>query len=136
MNFKRMLAMLLALCAAFALCACSGNNDPTDAPTQAPTEAPTQAPTEAPDDGKITYTVTVTDEGGNPISGAMVQICKDVCIPGMTDASGVVSFTVDEADYKVSFLSVPAGYELSGEETEFHFADGSTEMTITLKAVQ
>ena len=47
-----------------------------------------------------------------------------------------MTFQVAEADYKVSFLGgVPAGYEYTTEETEFYFADGAYELTITLKAV-
>ena len=85
-------------------------------------------------DGKVTYTVTVTDEQGNPISGMMVQLCKDACIPAVVDANGTATWTVAEDDYKVSFLNLPDGYTYTTEETEFYFADGETSMTIVLKA--
>ena len=83
-------------------------------------------------------TVKIVDEAGNPVVGAMVQICQgETCMPGpMTGSDGTVTFNVEEADYKVSFLGgVPAGYEYTTEETEFYFEDGSYEMTIVLKAV-
>jgi hypothetical protein len=58
-------------------------------------------------------------------------------MPGpLSDANGVVTFQIPEAQYKVSFLGgVPAGYEYTTEETEFHFEGGSYELTIVLKAV-
>lgn len=141
MNIKKISLLALVLCLALSLCACGGSEAPaTEAPA---TEAPaTEAPaTEAPEteaalaEGMAVYTITVVDEGGNPIAGAMVQMCKDSCIPGMTDANGVASFTMAEDDYKVSFLTMPAGFELVDETSEFYFESGSTEMILTLKAV-
>lgn len=131
---KRFICMILVLLMAIGLCACGGEETPKAEPTVAATEAPA-APveTEAPADGKVTYTIHVQDENGAAIAGAMVQICMDTCLPGMTDAEGNAVFTVDEADYKVSFLTLPAGYTYTTEETEFYF-DGATEMTLILKA--
>lgn len=139
-NMKKMIAMALMLCIVLGLCACgAAEAEPTAEPTEAVvTEAPTEAPEEtaAPeDDGMTTYTVTVVDEGGNPIAGAMVQICLETCYPAVTNESGVAEYSVVEADYKVSFLSLPAGYDYADETQEFYFDAGSTEMTITLKAV-
>ncbi len=137
-KIKLITALLLA---ALLLTACGGNSTPetTAAPTEAATEAPTaapttEAPTEPADDGKTTYTVTIQDENGNPIPGAMVQLCMETCIPGVADANGVATFQVAEADYKVSFLALPAGFTYSGDAQEFYFEAGSTEMTIVLKA--
>lgn len=130
MKAMRMFALMLALC--MILCACGGEQTPetTEAPAQT-TAAPVE---ETVDDGKVTYTVTVVDEAGAPIPGAMVQICLEACYPGVTDANGQAKYSVAEEDYKVSFLSLPAGYTYSGDEQEFYFADGSYELTITLKA--
>lgn len=140
-RMKNIFVLLLALCMVLSLCACgaSDNSDATDASETVPavTAAQTEASeeTEAPAaDGTAGYKVTVVDEEGNPIAGAMVQICMDTCYPGVTDASGVATFDVEEADYKVSFLSLPSGYTYSTEEQEFYFEDGSTEITLTLKA--
>lgn len=144
MNIKRLLAMLLALCLVLGLVACGQSEEPTE-PSEEPeqTEAApeqTEAPTEAPvvENTDPVYTVTIVDEGGNPIAGAMVQICQgETCMPGpLSGSDGTVTFQVPEADYKVSFLGgVPAGYDYTTEETEFYFEAGSYEMTITLKAV-
>lgn len=145
-KIKYLAAVLLVLCLTISLCACGGNDDSnsTDpADTQASTAAQDSVgqtegadeATEPPaEDGKVTYTVTVVDGDGNGVAGAMVQICMNTCYPGVTDASGKVQFSVPEEDYKVSFLSLPEGYTYSSEEQEFHFADGSTDLTIVLAA--
>ena len=86
-----------------------------------------------PVDGKANYTVTVTDEAGNPIPGAFVQLCLESCIPGMTNAQGVASYSnMAVADYKVSFITVPAGYELPTDN--YYFEEDTYEMTLVLKA--
>lgn len=129
MNIKRFLVFTLALCLVLGLCACG---EPASNSSETTTE-PTQDTTEAVDDGKVTYTVKVVDEGGNPVASAAVQICKDSCLPGMTNAEGVATFNVVEDDYKVSFMVMPEGFEAEAEE--FYFDDGAYELTITLKAV-
>ena len=133
---NKIMTMLLVLVMALSLCACGGE---TPAETEAPvvTEAPAvpeAAETEAPVEEEDGYTVTVLDEAGSPIAGAMVQLCKDACVPGVTDENGVAKFNLPEDSYKVSFLMLPAGYTYAGEEQEFYFEDGSMELTITLKA--
>lgn len=140
MTKKRIFALVLAACMMLTLCACGDDvqeTQPQSNETTAPavTTAPTQETTVPVDDGKVTYTVYVVDEGGNPIPNAMVQLCLEACIPGFTDESGKAEFRQVEADYKVSFVALPAGYEHAGEATDFYFDAGSYEMTITLKAV-
>lgn len=133
---KKILSVCLLLCLLVSLCAC-GEAEP--AATEIPTEAPTtEAPTEAPTDpASAGYTVKVVDEGGNPIVGAMVQLCAETCLPAVTDAEGVASFAGAEVrdDYKISFVMLPEGYDYVDDVQEFHFADGEMDYTITLKAV-
>lgn len=139
-NVKLLCVAAMLLCMMLSLCACGGQEP---APTQAPeTEAPVVEVTEAPveteatlAEGMAAYTVKVVDEGGNPVAGAMVQLCKDSCVPGVTDAEGVASFNLPEDDYKASMLSMPAGYEYAEETDAYYFEDGSFEVTIVLKAV-
>lgn len=144
MKIKSLLLIMLSVCLVFSLCACGGSNsddDTTKTTTNGSNATTTTTTTAAPTtttttlaEGKVTYTVTVTDEGGNPISGAYVQLCLEACVPCMTNESGVATYpNMDEADYKVSFINVPEGYSV--ETNEFHFEEGSTEMTIVLKAV-
>lgn len=132
MNIKRVVVFVLTLCLMLSLCACTQGGADVKETTGNTTEA-IQDTTETVDDGKVTYSVTVVDEGGNPVVGAAVQICKDSCLPGMTNEEGVAKFNVVEDDYKVSFMAMPEGYEAEAEE--FYFEDGSYELTITLKAV-
>lgn len=134
---KRFMAVALLLCMVLGLCACGGSDTPAEttepeAPveTTAPVEE-TEAPVEEEFNG---YKVTVVDEAGTPIPGAVVQLCLDTCFPGITDENGVALFNMEEAEYKVSFAALPTGYTYTTEEQEFYFENGSKELTITLKA--
>ena len=140
---KKLLVSVLTICAMTAFCACgSAKNEEVPATpdtqvvvenTEAVVENTQVVETEVVDDGKVDYTVTVVDEEGNPIAGALVQLCKESCFPSVTGEDGVAKFSLVEEDYKVSFLTLPAGYTYSGEEQEFYFENGAVELTITLK---
>lgn len=144
---KKLIALLLALTMIIGLVACGDPNVETpEEPDNTPVapeqnDDPVVDPEPSEDEPVNTnpvYIVKIVDEGGNPIAGVMVQICQgETCLPGpMTGEDGTVTFQVEEADYKVSFLGgVPAGYDYTTEETEFYFEDGSYEVTIVLKAV-
>lgn len=135
-SLKKLTAILLAMTLVLGLCACGGGEDAPDN-TNASTEPSSTGNTETSetlDDGKVTYSVKVVDEDGNPISGAMVQLCKDTCLPGATGENGVAEFKTVEDDYKVSFMMLPTGYTYSTDAAEFYFDAGSYELTIILKA--
>lgn len=141
---KKLIAMLLALVMVVGLAACGETAKPTEpentdpAPSTPAATEPSQDVEEPPVNENPVYTVKIVDEGGNPISGVMIQICQgETCMPGpVSDENGTITFQVAEDDYKVSFLGdVPAGYDYTTEETEFYFEDGSYELTIVLKAV-
>ncbi|MBR3779146.1 MAG: hypothetical protein IKL13_05445 [Clostridia bacterium] len=144
MKIKSLLLIALALCLTVCLCAC-GDDTPADNDTSKTTQAAgndTTATTTTTTQAETTttaskanvalYTVTVTDEAGNPISGAFVQFCLESCVPCMTNAEGVASYQTFVNNYKVSFISVPEGYEKPTEE--YYFEEGSYEMTLVLKA--
>lgn len=145
-QLKKIFATMLMLCMVMGLCACgngagdsekSSGNDTEN--NQIENSQNASSETESQDDGKVEYTVKVVDESGNPIAGALVQMCSNTCFPSATDANGVATFNLPEAEYKVSFLNteVPAtGYTYVGEETNFYFDGDATELTITLKAAQ
>ena len=138
-NLKNTVIAVLLVCMMLTLCACGGEApvETKPAETEAPvvaTEAPAVETEAALPEGMVQYTVTVVDEGGNPVVGAMVQLCKDSCVPAVTDANGIATFTLPEDDYKASMLAMPAGYEYAGEADTFYF-EGAFELTITLKAV-
>ena len=142
---KNIIALALALCVMLSLCACGGANAPaetkpveTEAPvvaTEAPAAQEQEVVVEENETGMVQYTVTVVDEAGAPIVGAMVQLCKDSCVPAVTDANGVATFNLPEDDYKASMLAMPAGYAYAGEADTFYF-EGAFELTITLKAAE
>ena len=140
MNMKSIAALALVLCLLMALCACGGNEAaeetvPTAPETVAPetTEAPQEPAEAAP--AEPTYTVKLTDEGGNPVAGVMVQICLNSCMPALTDANGVAAFYVAAEDgYYATVTAMPEGYEYAGEEEKIYFED-SNEVTIVLKAI-
>lgn len=137
MNMKRLLAMLLAFGMLFCLCACGDTQSEETTPEAPDVEVTTEAPTEATEatepQADPTYVVTVVDEDNAPVAGAWVQLCLESCVPAMTDENGVANFFLEENDYKVSFTVLPAGYEYSGEEQEWYFADGENSLTIVLK---
>lgn len=143
MKIKSLLVIMLSVCLLLCLCACgeSENNDSTQtttnggsATTTTTTTLPTTTTTTTVDDGKVTYTVTVVDEAGNPVPGAWPQLCLESCVPVMTNAQGVATFAnMNEADYEVKFMRVPEGFELPTDV--YHFEKGSYELTLTLKAI-
>lgn len=133
MKLKNIFVLVLALCMVFALCACGGNESEGNESTTGSTAGTTETTEATVDDGKVTYTVKVVDEGGNAVTGAIVQLCKDTCVPCPVDANGVATWNLVEDDYKASFVSMPAGY--TADAAEYYFAEGSYELTITLKAV-
>ena len=72
MKMRNIFVLMLALAMVFVLCACgtnanNGDGDNTTAPT---VTAPTEGTDPTEDDGKVTYTVKVVDEGGNAVPGA------------------------------------------------------------------
>ena len=75
------------------------------------------------------YTVTVVDQNGTPLAGAIVQFCVgDLCrLPQFTDASGVATLEVPVDDYTVKVTL--EGYV---GEASYSFAEGSFELTVTL----
>lgn len=135
------LLMCAVLCMGVMLISCTESTDSND--TTANNDTDNVADTSdkkdsdkvTQDDGKVTYTIKVTDEGGNPIANAAVQICKDACIPGVTDDKGEATFRVAEDSYKASMLALPEGYTYQTEKTEFYFDAGSYKLTIVLKAI-
>ena len=132
------------LVSVLSLCGCGSKENTEDTTTKVATEATTEDATEATtkeaeteettvDDGLVEYKVTVVDDAGNPVANAMVQCCKDSCVPAMTNADGVAEFKLAEDDYDVKFAAFPEGYEYMSDEEVFNFEDGKYELTITIK---
>lgn len=138
-HLKKLLAAMLALCMVLCFCACGDNSDNGGTTEDNQTENNQTVNNEQNDDGttenQAVFTVKVVDEGGNPVSGVMVQLCKEACVPARTDDNGVATFNMEITDgYKLSVMSCPEGYEYTGE-AEIYLESGSTEYTLEIKAV-
>ena len=85
---------------------------------------------------KITLTVTVKDNNGNPVTGIKVQICKEgenCQKPVLVDENGAVSFSVEAGTYYASFPTIPEGYTETDEDGKYYFGD-NTSITVVLTA--
>ncbi len=134
---------VVLLLGALALTACTGSSDSgketgttattvadTTPETTPATESETVAETES---AKVTYTVTVKDQDGNPVAGARVMMCQDeLCMnPVKTGEDGVATFQLDEATYRAKLAALPEGY--TGDmENYIDFPAGSNDLTITV----
>lgn len=136
---KRLVTAVLMLCLALSLVACGGNGsdkNTQDKNTESSQQDDAQANKDTEDadkdadvdDGKIEYKVTLVDANGAPIAGKMVQVCNSAtCFaPQATDANGVATFRLEEADdYKAKELT-------QGDDAYVYFEAGATELTITI----
>lgn len=146
MKLTKIISLLIVLCLAVCLCACGGDvesssaaesSSASDSSLDASSEASSDASSEASSEVSeaAAFTVTVVDTEGNPVSGVMVQICKESCFPAKSDENGLAKFSVEITDgYKLSVTACPAGYVYNGE-AEVYLEDGATEYTVTLDAV-
>ncbi len=136
---KRLLALVLGLTMLLCLVACGEQNE-TSTPAESSAESVADTSSESvenessetsvPESPK--FSVTVVDQDGNPVSGAMVQICKDSCMPAMSGEDGVAIFNVEITDgYKLSVMTLPEGYTYEGE-AEIYLEYGVTEHTLIL----
>ena len=79
------------------------------------------------------YTVVVTNESGEPVSGVTVQFCSDAeCILAKTDGNGEASFKQGPGSYTIHILKPPEGY--LKDDTEYTAPDTPGLITIVLKA--
>ncbi len=128
---KKLIALILALVLTFCLCGCFGNDEKTIYDGVSKSES-AKDETSSDDETTSKFEVIVTDQNDSPVKGVMVQICKDVCTPAMTDENGVAVFnTVITDEHKLSVMSCPEGYEYTGEE-EIYLEDDLTSYTIVL----
>lgn len=128
---KKLLALFLAVAMLLCLCACGGDsNGPTGNEPVDNQNNNTQ--TSSKEEATPKFEVTVIDGDGNAVKGVMVQLCKDTCVPAMTDENGVATFSVEITDgYKLSVMTCPEGYEYTGD-AEIYLEDGDTEYTIEI----
>ena len=86
-------------------------------------------------DTSVTYTVTVVDQNGDPVSNVILQFCdEENCkLPAATDENGIVTATYEASEYHITLTELPEGY--TSEESVFYFEE-STELTIVLTAAE
>ena len=114
------------------------NNDKTEQPDNNQPADPNDGKEDEPvKPAKVTYTITIKDQNGNPIAEVEAQICVDgVCKkPNVTDENGVVKFSMDDPGDSTLSLQIneggsPAGYEYPTEKIAIEA--GQTEVTVTL----
>ena len=120
----KLLALICILACTLTLaCACT----PTDTTGTTNDETTTADNTEETTSAESTYTVTVKDNTGAPVVGAIVQFNEGTQPFAITDANGSISVTAKTAAYTVSI--VVAGYET---EASYAFAAGETALNIVL----
>ena len=126
------LLLVLVLTLAFTLCACGEETKPQEDDTTVTTTEAVTTTTTAPQK-TAAFQVTVLDNEGNPVKGVMVQLCKENCVPKITDENGIAAFDVEITDgYKLSVSSCPAGYTYTGE-AEIYLESGATAYTLELQ---
>ncbi len=134
--FKNLLCIMLIACFAFSFAACTGNDVSSD--ENADDSTPVVETEEVKDTEEPVaagFKVTVTDDAGAPVEGVVLQVCKDTCVPCVTDAEGVASFNVEvTSEHKLSVLTLPEGYEYTGE-AEIYLEDGMTEFSVVINKV-
>ena len=83
-------------------------------------------------DGTANYTVQVQDANGQPVSGAMVQVCDpSTCQVFFTDETGRVEFAMTPYAYEVHLLKVPDG--LAKPSEVFHLPELGGTLEIMLE---
>ena len=137
MNLKRFFVLMMAVIMVLCLCACGEDGKSKDEDATKPTTSESTPSTEPSkpepskpedskpvEDGKKTYTVTLTDGNGTPLAGVMVQICSENgCNPALTDANGVAVFNLEEISGYYAYVSLD-------DSTKVTFADGQYDVTI------
>lgn len=131
---KKVVTVILMMCMTLCFVAC-GNNNGSDKDSQKPnTENTSKDDTEEESEKSgVTYTIKVVDENNNPIGGMMVQLCKNTCMPKLTNAQGLAEFSVEaiEDGYQAAITSLPEGYKYEGEKY-IDFKSGETEVVIVI----
>lgn len=132
---KRLIALLMILSVALCFAACGQDPATTAAPTttaKPTTPTTTVAPTTTVDNTVYNYRIRVVDQDGNPIEGAYVQFCLEVCNFYMTNAEGWALIDADIAEgYKAHIISLPAGFEgYTFSSEDIYLEAGQTELTL------
>ncbi|MBQ8082458.1 MAG: hypothetical protein IJ240_11255 [Clostridia bacterium] len=78
------------------------------------------------------YRVFVTDENGEPVAGAALQLCSDtLCVLAWTDEDGVAVYETETGSYTVHLLKAPEGYQ--PDDTEYPVWTAYCDLRLTLR---
>lgn len=82
---------------------------------------------------KVTYTVTVVDEDGNPVKGVLINfnLKSGSPFPCPTDETGKASYKTDKEVTGASVFTIPQGYEYN-KLNQKQTLDGEGKLTVTL----
>ena len=83
---------------------------------------------------KVTYTVTVVDQDGNPVAGVKVQMCDDsgLClIPTATNDEGIATYKYQEGNFHVLLNTLVDGYTVDDMSTYYYFEGREVTIEIT-----
>lgn len=120
---KKIICLLLAITMmmSMSLCLVSCNDDNGDGGEENNNPGGDQTPE------KVTYTVTVTDEDGNPIKGVEVLFSPEggVPFPKSTDVAGQVSYK-NAKKVVATVTEIPEGYDYDKLGSAQEFADDGT----------
>lgn len=133
---KKIITVLLLISALLCVCSCDNEEATSSSAESSATESSAvessavESSEASSEPETAAFNVKVVDGEGNPVANAVVQICKDNCIPAKTNAEGIATFNIEiTAEHKLSVTSLPEGYEYKGE-AEIYLSDGMTEYTL------
>ncbi len=82
-------------------------------------------------DGVSSYVLLCVDQDGQPVTGAMLQICNDsTCEVVTTDENGIYAFSTGSYAWEIHVLKAPAGYTADSTDVVIAPATGG-EMIFT-----
>lgn len=85
---------------------------------------------------KPVYSVTVSDQNGDPVPEAAVGFCLDTgCVPVETDENGVAAFTGAPGRYHIQVVDAPDGYDYP-DDTDIYIGPESGAVTLTITKEQ
>ena len=85
---------------------------------------------------KTAYSVTVTDQEGHPVAGAVLGFCTDTACrnSGPSDENGVVSMQLAPDTYHIQVIDLPDGFDaLEGADVSMGPNGGEATLTVTRK---
>lgn len=145
-KMKWLIAIMLVFTVALSLVACSQPEQPAGStpnnqkPSGSSSTQSTPTQTSSTQKEEPGYVVTVVDQDGNPVAGAMVLLCDDnMCYaPVTTNENGVAEFfqkNITGAKSKIA--SAPAGYTVDANPNEdaehyVHYEEGTNTLTLTV----